>query len=45
MLRELKQLRGADFEALDVSSLMRSPDSGKIRTGQANRLFLPGIWR
>jgi hypothetical protein len=30
-LRELRQIKGADFEAVDVSSLMLEPDSGKAR--------------
>ena len=29
MLRELKQVYGSDFEAVDVSSLMIDPDSGQ----------------
>jgi hypothetical protein len=31
LLRELKQLQGSDFEAVDVSSLQVSPDSGEAR--------------
>lgn len=31
MLRELKQISGANFEAVDVSSLMIHPDSGEAR--------------
>jgi hypothetical protein len=31
MLRELKTVRGADFEAVDVSSLQVSADSGQVR--------------
>ena len=30
-LRELKQVRGSDFEAVDCSSLMVDPDSGEAR--------------
>jgi hypothetical protein len=30
-LRELKQIKGSDFEAVDVSSLRESADSGKVR--------------
>lgn len=30
-LRDLKQLQGSDFEAVDVSSLMVDPDSGQTR--------------
>ncbi len=30
-LRDLKQIRGADFEAVDVSSLMVDEDSGRVR--------------
>lgn len=33
MLRELRQLVGADFEAVDVSSLIVDPDSGQARIG------------
>ena len=32
VLRELRQVRGEDFEAVDVSSLMLDPDSGQART-------------
>jgi hypothetical protein len=34
MLRELKQLTGSDFEAVDVSSLMLDKDSGKAKQSQ-----------
>lgn len=30
-LRELHRIKGSDFEAVDVSSLMRSPDSGQVK--------------
>lgn len=30
-LRELHQVKGSDFEAVDVSSLMVSPDSGQVK--------------
>jgi hypothetical protein len=30
-LRQLRQIKGSDFEAVDVSSLMSEPDSGKVR--------------
>jgi hypothetical protein len=30
-LRELRQIKGTDFEAVDVSSLMMDPNSGKAR--------------
>lgn len=30
MLRELRQVIGSDFEAVDVSSLMVDPDSGQV---------------
>ena len=30
-LRELRQIKGLDFEAVDESSLMSEPDSGKVR--------------
>jgi hypothetical protein len=32
VLRELRQVHGSDFEAVDVSSLMVNPDSGQVRT-------------
>ncbi len=31
VLRELRDLRGADFEAVDASGLMVDPDSGRVR--------------
>ena len=31
VLRELRQVRGDDFEAVDVSSLMLHPDSGQVK--------------
>jgi hypothetical protein len=31
LLRELKQVQGSDFEAVDVSSLQLSPDSGQAK--------------
>lgn len=40
-LRQLRQLQGADFEAVDVSSLMLSPDSGQVRSETPLRVFLP----
>lgn len=36
-LRELKRLSGRDFEAVDVSSLMISPDSGQIKQALAGQ--------
>lgn len=30
-LRDLKQISGSDFEAVDTASLMADPDSGKVR--------------
>lgn len=30
-LRQLRRIKGSDFEAVDVSSLMRDPDSGRTR--------------
>jgi hypothetical protein len=32
VLRELHQVHGSDFEAVDVSSLMVDPDSGQVRS-------------
>jgi hypothetical protein len=31
VLREIKQLKGSDFEAVDVSSLMMNVNSGQIK--------------
>ena len=31
VLRELKSVKGSDFEAVDVSSLMLHPDSGQVK--------------
>ena len=33
VLRELRQVVGSDFEAVDVSSLMLDPDSGQVNPG------------
>lgn len=44
VLRELRQVSGADFEAVDVSSLMLNEDSGQVRTADA-ALYLPAILR
>jgi hypothetical protein len=29
-LRDLRRLRGSDFEAVDASALMETPDSGRV---------------
>ena len=31
MLRELRQVYGSDFEAVDISSLILDPDSGQVK--------------
>ncbi|NMB79345.1 MAG: hypothetical protein GYA23_09675 [Methanomicrobiales archaeon] len=41
-LHTLQQVRGSDFEAVDESSLMISPDSGQARVTQTAPLVLPG---
>jgi hypothetical protein len=33
LVSELSRVKGSDFEAIDESSLMVSPDSGQVRTG------------
>jgi hypothetical protein len=51
-LRDLRRLRGRDFEAVDVSSLMDDPDSGRLRASPSptqspagdRRLYLPWAW-
>ncbi len=43
VLRELHRVHGSDFEAVDESSLMADPDSGRVRTG-GYRTYLP-LWR
>lgn len=49
ILRELHQIHGRDFEAVDVTSLMLHPDSGQVRptenTPQNERLYLPVVQR
>ena len=35
LVSELHQLRGADFEAVDSSSLMIDPDSGQVQQNAA----------
>jgi len=32
LVRELRRVKGSDFEAVDVSSLMANPDSGQVRS-------------
>lgn len=44
ILRELRQVHGADFEAVDVSSLMVDMDLGQARTQRAT-LYLPLLLR
>ncbi len=42
VLQELKQVRGSDFEAVDVSSLMVDPNSGQVFQGTSPmRVYLP----
>ncbi len=41
-LRELKQLTGNDFEAVDVRSLMLNPDSGQVRPAAPGGPGTPG---
>lgn len=43
VLRQLRQVTGSNFEAVDVSSLMADPDSGRI-VGKF-RLFLASLFR
>jgi len=43
VLRQLRQVTGGDFEAVDVSSLMADSDSGRVK-GRF-QLFLSTIWR
>jgi hypothetical protein len=40
VLAELSQVRGSEFEAVDVSSLMVDPDSGQVRTTRSST-YLP----
>ena len=41
-LNDLKQLKGSDFEAIDESSLMISPDSGRANVVLPGPIVLPG---
>jgi len=45
LLRELRQIQGSDFEAVDVSSLMVDPDSGQVLTNEplTMHIYLPLI--
>lgn len=43
VLRELRQVSGADFEAVDVSLLMLNEDSGQVRSAPDATLYLPAI--
>lgn len=45
LLRQLRQVKGRDFEAVDVSGLMQHPDSGQVRAQPQRRVLLPLIWR
>ena len=49
MLRELKQLTGNDFEAVDVSSLVLDQNSGQVRRTTSvvlgERVHLPLVTR
>jgi hypothetical protein len=40
LLRQLKQVHGSNFEAVDVSSLKAEPNSGRVRTAESF-LYLP----
>jgi hypothetical protein len=42
VLRELHQVPGSAFEAVDVSSLMEDPGSGRVRTN-GNREYFPAL--
>ncbi len=39
VLRQLRQLQGSDFEAVDVSSLMVDPDSGRTQGSVSQSVF------
>jgi PKD repeat protein len=41
-LHTLQQVKGSDFEAVDESSLMINPDSGRARTSSPVPVVLPG---
>jgi hypothetical protein len=41
VLRELRQVKGSAFEAVDTSSLMRDPNSGQVKTATP---FVPKHW-
>jgi len=43
LVSELRRVHGSDFEAVDVSSLMISPDSGQSRSSVTNRMIL-NLW-
>jgi len=43
-LRQLRQIRGSDFEAVDCSSLRMHADSGQARIS-GSRIHLPMVWK
>ena len=44
ILRQLRRVTGADFEAVDVSTLQLHPDSGRVKTpATAQHLYLPMV--
>jgi hypothetical protein len=46
MLRELAEIRGADFEAVDVQTLIIDPDSAQARQVQGDEnVWLPQLRR
>jgi len=45
VLHELHRVRGSDFEAVDVSSLMADANSGQVRTVGNQRAYLPIVAR
>lgn len=40
-IQELRRIRGSDFEAVDVTSLMVDPDSGRVRGGGTDPTATP----
>jgi hypothetical protein len=43
LVNELRMVKGTDFEAVSTSILMVNPDSGQVRSGLSDRLWLPLI--
>jgi len=44
LVTAFRSLKGEDFEAVDVTSLMLNPSSGQVNASLGPRVFAPSIW-